>query len=50
MARVEDFEIVERIEFRPNRLFIFPVTDQSFHAVPRIWRFTRRHSLQAFIA
>lgn len=46
----KDFEIVEHIEFCPNRLFIFPVTDHSFHAVPRIWRFTRRQSLQAFIA
>lgn len=46
----KDFETVERIEFLPNRLFVFPVTDRSFHAVPRIWRFTARRSLQAFIA
>ena len=46
----KDFEIVERIEFRPNRLLVFPVNDRSFHAVPRLWRFTRRESLQAFIA
>lgn len=46
----KDFDIVQRVDFRPNRLFVFPVTDRSFHAVPRIWRFTRRRSLQAFIA
>lgn len=46
----KDFEIVERIEFLPNRLFVFAVNDRSFHAVPRIWRFTARRSLQAFIA
>jgi hypothetical protein len=46
----KDFATVERIEFRPNRLFVFPVTERSFHAVPRIWRLTRRQSLQGFIA
>jgi hypothetical protein len=46
----KDFETVQRIEFLPNRLFVFAVNDRSFHAVQRIWRFTARRSLQAFIA
>jgi hypothetical protein len=46
----KDFDIVDRVEFRPNRLLLLPVTAQSFHAVQRIWKFVQRDSLQAFIA
>lgn len=32
----EPFEIVKRVAFLPNRLFLFPKTDDSFHGVERI--------------
>jgi len=46
----QDFDIVERIDFLPNRLVLFAVTPQSFHCVPRIWLPVTRDSLQSFIA
>jgi hypothetical protein len=45
-----DFEIVERIDFVPNRLVLFAVTPHSFHCVRRVWLPVSRDSLQAFIA